>query len=244
MRTQSRDTHPDAERVHVLINRAFSPARKFALVCGMYDAAAAMSQRAFHLPERRIAALYGSPWARRYTDWRRRHPDIVEPPPNLATMLRALSDRLQQRGVGFAFAGAVACGLYGMPSAFATNEIMVNTPRKLIISPAHLRSSSTYLDAERIAQHILRFEPAIVQRARLLPLIEGEPPLPVIAPDDLILHALDRFERRGGRDETLYFALLGVLKVQAPAIDVSRLLQKGTNRYMLLTALKDAGIIV
>jgi len=74
-RTQSPDTHPEAERVQIELFRRASPARRVQLALSMSDAVIALSRRAIRRQEpelgeqelglRFVALHYGEPVAQR-----------------------------------------------------------------------------------------------------------------------------------------------------------------------------------
>ena len=65
MKTQSSDTHPDAEKVLISLMRKASPARKFSLVCSLSQTVMQLSRRAIaranpNMDERVIDILFVS----------------------------------------------------------------------------------------------------------------------------------------------------------------------------------------
>jgi hypothetical protein len=122
------------------------------------------------------------------------------------------------------------------------------------------RTSVTYLHLPSLFSIRIAFpqteltEAAMLRRARRLTLVEGEPALPVLAPEDLSVLTLAEIQQqqaelvRQGRTEQpddLWNELLGLLKVQGPDLDLQRI-ETQARRLGLLDemqrAFEDAGL--
>jgi hypothetical protein len=242
MRTQSPDTHPEAERVQIALMRNFTPARKFALFCGFTSSLLAISSSQQSDQPKWIAVRYGAPWAKRWQTWHTRHPDIALQSPDLAAIITDICDRLVARHITFALAGLAACNIYGLNSLIQTVEIVVDYPRHIQLSPHHIRHGDAYLDAIRPFRIEILHDANLAKRARWLPFLDDTHCLPILPPEDIALSLLRHFAATGQRDDGLYNDLLGMLKVQAPALDVAYLRHHTENDLLLTQALDDAGV--
>ncbi len=244
MRTQSMDTHPEAERAQIAIIRAFSPARKFRSVCSHRDAMTKISMHSTNrTPYEEILMYYGKQWAMRFARYRAKHPDFEIVGPMLRDAVLTVCDVLRQRNIPFALAGGVACSFYGLPSTTHAIELVIDHARPLVLRPGFTRSGTSYLDIARLIKVDLIHAPDLLCRARSVTLVEAAPPIPIVAPEDLAIDLLERFRATDSRNDALYNDLLGLLKVQAPTLNVRSLLQRMGQDALLAQALDDAGIM-
>ncbi len=243
MRTQSIDTHPDIERKQIELFREFSIPRKFELVANLTDAAATINQLYRQDLMNRIKWDYGKQWLQRSIAFRRTHPEIQPRTINIAqTVLDAIAS-LERRRIPFALAGRIACDIYGLPSSLHSIEIWVDHPRHLNLSPRHTRIGDTFLDITHVMLVDITRTTQGLKRARPLPLIHGHQPIPTLSPEDVTIDLLERFAATGSRDDALYNDLLGMVKVQAPTLDVPYLYRKTTKQHLLEQLLIDGGIL-
>lgn len=242
MRTQSPDTDPAAERVQIRIMQGFTPARKFTLFCNhntwLYNIPSARPRTT----SGEVSLRYGKDWAKRLSHWQKRHPGSATEAIDMQTMILAVCQRLAARHIPFALAGMVACGVYGLPSAIHTIELVVEYPRHINIASEFIRHGDDYLDARHLFRVRISHDAALTARATFLTLVEDQAPLPILPPEDVAIQLLHRFKATGGRDDALYNDLLGMLKVQAPALDVAYLKRHSIERDVLALALDDAGV--
>lgn len=243
MRTQSPDTHPEAERVQIALMRQFTPARKFALFCGFTSSLLAMSPIRQSNPAKWIDLQYGATWAKRWQAWHKRHPDISLQSPDLAAIIIDVCKRLAARRIPHALSGMTACNYYGLHSSIHTVELVVDYSRHINLSPLHIRHDDTYLDALRLFCIEIKHDACLVQRARWVPLLSDEHCLPILPPEDIAVSLLRRFAETGQRDDTLYNDLLGMVKVQAPILDIAYLRQHTENDMLLTQIFDDAGVV-
>ncbi len=243
MRAQSIDTPLEVERIQIEIIRGFAPARKFASVCSLNDFAAGSSLSTAASYESQIAALYGRQWAKRFVLYRRKHPDISIVGPNLQATILSVCTILWRRKIPFALSGGVACAFYGLPSTSQAVEFVVDYPRRINLSPAFPRSGSSYLDVAHLVRIDLMAEATLLKRVRTYTLVEGVPPIPVVAPEVLAVLLLERYRATDCRDDALYNDILGLLKVQAPTFDVHYVRQmKPDSDDLIALAFDDAGV--
>src|SRR5579875_2073535 len=193
MRTQSPDTHPEAERVQISIMRQFPPARKFDLECNHNDMVYNLSRREPFAPLRLVTLHYGKYWAKRYQSWQKRHCEHLVKLVDTRSTILELAAIFTARNIPFALAGTIACGVYGLPSSAPTIEFIVDYPRHIHISSRFIRHGHAYLDAEQLVRIDLVPHPAFVSHACLVELAAGSPPIPLITPEDLTVMYLERF---------------------------------------------------
>lgn len=239
MRTQSPDTHPEAERVQIALMRGFSPARKFRLVCEMSDWLAFRDPD--NLPES-LHTIYGSLWADRFARYQQCHPEISIQGRDLRGTIQMMAHQLNHRRVSFAITGRIACSFYGLPSTTHEIELVINTQRHFIFMPGFVRHRTSYFDISRLIRIDMRYEPLWLARARAICLIEGEPPIALAQPEDTTIDLLDRFHNTGRCDDGLYNDILSMVKVQAPYLDYAALFQRSCYHDLLDQLLEDAGV--
>jgi len=85
----------------------------------------------------------------------------------------------------------------------------------------------------------------IFHRVRKITLVEGEQPVPVLSPEQMILLLLEAFKRSNERADDLWYDLLGMVKVQGTDLDMPFLTQQAALlgvTELLARALVDAGL--
>lgn len=243
MRTQSIDTHPDIERKQIELFQAFSIPHRFELVANLTDSAARINPFYRQDLTNRIKHVYGPQWLKRYRTYRQRHPDRLPATIDItASVLLAIAS-LERRHIRFALAGRIACGFYGLPSSLRSIEIWVDSPHHLHLSPEHTRIGDASLDTQHYMLIEVKRTADKLTRAQQLPLIAGHQPIPVLAPEDVALDLLIRFDQGGRRDDALYNDLLGMIKVQAPALDLPYLFHQAHNQPLMHQLITDGGIL-
>lgn len=197
---------------------------------------------------------------------------------DLPVVLFSVLTAFKQAGIVWALASSLARCLYGMQQAVVQIDLLASPehvdatflqellPATFYVHPANVRTAFeaktsvvfTHLPSLfrlRIGIPQVHFyEPAMLTRRRYLTVIKGEPPLPVLVPEDVSVLALAAIQheqaelRRRGRTEEpdeLWNELLGVLKVQGPDLDLQRLEQQARMRGLLdemQRAFEDAGV--
>jgi hypothetical protein len=242
MRTQSPDTHPEAERVQIGIMRGFTPARKFELVCSHNNFVHNISRCTPRDPLQMVALQFGKDWAKRLMAWQKHHHDVTLPLAATQTTILHLCAIFTARHIPFALGGTIACGIYGLPSSAPAIEFIVDYPRHIHFSSRFIRHGHAYLDAEQLVRVDIVPRPAFVAHARPVELIAELPGIPLITPEDLTVMYLERFAASGQRDDALYNDLLGMLKVQALTLDTQYLQRSMQVTDLLALAFDDAGV--
>jgi len=80
---------------------------------------------------------------------------------------------------------------------------------------------------------------------RKITLVEGEQPVPVLSPEQMILLLFEAFKRSNERADDLWYDLLGMVKVQGTDLDMPFLTQQAALlgvSELLARALVDAGL--
>lgn len=129
MKTQSRDTTPEAERVHLDLLRAASPARRFGLVLSlsrmvMQGSRAGLRRRSPGASDREIALLavfnnYGPVVGERAEARVAEVEGLATMPlqPDLYAAMQPVLDAFTQLGISYFVGGSVASSIYGIPRA-------------------------------------------------------------------------------------------------------------------------------
>jgi hypothetical protein len=242
MRTQSPDTHPEAERVQIALMRGFSPARKFAQIVSFTNTLAQASYQHRTDPVQFITTQYGAHWAKRFKYYVPTHLPPHTPYPDLHAALLHVIDRLEQRRIPYALAGRLACSLYGFPRSIDVLEIAVDYPHQIRISPFHTRIREVYLDTVNLVCIHMYHMPHWLFQAQKMHLFDGRLPLMVVSPEDVVLHLLKQYEEGGRRDDALYNDVLALVKTQAFSLDVAAMFNSGQVYGALRCAFTDAGM--
>lgn len=185
---------------------------------------------------------------------------------------------LEQMGIPCALTGSFARSIYGMQQTHSQVDVLANLENIEASSlqelfPASLYARSTDIETALtektsfIYYHLpslfsvrISFprvsldEATMLVRARRLALIENESALPVLAPEDIAVLALEEIRRaendlksRGRTEEpdALWNELLGVLKIQEPELDLQSIGQQARHLELLnllQRSLQDAGL--
>ena len=185
---------------------------------------------------------------------------------------------LEQRGIACALTGSLARSIYGMqrthvqvnvladlenvdatllqellPEAFYARpgDIQAALAEKTSFAYYHLPS---LFSVQVVFPRVSLDEITMLKRRHRLTLLEGEPALPVLTPEDVSVLALEEIcheeaelRRRGRREEPddLWNELLGVLKVQGSALNL-QCIEQQARRFGLLDLMQrafvDAGL--
>jgi len=172
-------------------------------------------------------------------------------------------------GIRYYLSGSIACSMYGLPRGaqdidfVADMQIEHVCPLRDHLQTAYTINERAWRDA--IAQrnafsllhlsslvkvdvtlpHNTPFDSLVAQRAQQLSLIEGYQPIWVASPEDVALMGLAWYRDCGATADDHWNDLLGVLKVQAPTLDLQylgRVAQTLNVSDLLEQALIDAGI--
>ena len=172
-------------------------------------------------------------------------------------------------GIRYYLSGSIACSLYGLPRGAQDIDFLADIqlehvcplidhlPAAYTINVQALRDAI----AQRSAFSLLHlsslakvdvmlprgtaFDSLVSQRAQELSLIEGYQPIWIASPEDVVLMGLEWYRECGATPDDQWNDILGVLKVQAPTLDLTYLRQVAHTLNvsgLLEQALIDAGI--
>jgi hypothetical protein len=183
--------------------------------------------------------------------------------------LELVSSTLGQSRVQYALAGTLARALYGFPRGIRTLELLVDLDeqqaaplvqalRREQFVPAsdqpgsdgkpqsvRLLSLPSLVCVECFFPDEPPFDTKVLTRTHPLVLDKQMPPVPVIAPEEIVLQGMVHYQATGACDDDLYNEMLGVLKIQAPTLDqraLSSAARKLAVQAVLAYLLEDAGI--
>ena len=172
----------------------------------------------------------------------------------------------EQSGITCALTGSLARSLYGMQRALAEVDVLADLtgvdatflqellPAEFYVRLADIqaalaeKTSFVYYHLPSLFRIRVSFpqtrlnEPMMLTRMRHLVVVEGEPALSVLAPEDVSVLALAEIQkeqaalvRRGrtGIPDDLCNELLGVLKVQGPELDLQLIEEQARNLGLL-----------
>ena len=172
-------------------------------------------------------------------------------------------------GVPYYLSGSIACSVYGLPRGAQDIDVVADI-RAEHVSPLvqHLQEAYT-INAQALRDAITQrsafsllhlsslikvdvmlprgtaFDSLVSQRAQQLSLIEGYQPIWITSPEDVVLMRLEWYRDCGATADDQWNDILGVLKVQAPTLDLTYLRQVAQTLNvsdLLEQALIDAGI--
>lgn len=179
---------------------------------------------------------------------------------------------LEQMNIPCALTGSFARSVYGMQRTLVQVDVLANLEhtdtvvlQELLPAPFYVRLADIQLaKAQRTPltyYHLPSLFPirvafpqkdldelSMLTRVRHLTLLEEEPDLPLLAPEDVSVLALVEIRqemvelaRRGRKEEPddLWNELLGVLKVQGPELDL-QLIERQARRFGLLSLMQRA----
>ena len=172
-------------------------------------------------------------------------------------------------GVRYYLSGSIACSVYGLPRGAQDIDVVADIQAEHV-SPLvkHLQGAYTInaqalhdAIAQRSAFSLLHlsslvkvdvmlprgtaFDTLVAQRVQQLSLIEGYQPIWIASAEDVVLMRLEWYRDCGATADDQWNDILGVLKVQAPTLDLKYLhhvAQTLNLSDLLEQALVDAGI--
>lgn len=165
MKAQSRDTHPDAERVPIELLRSATVAQRASLAFQLSESAIELARRAlrrahpdesaYEIGLRFVAIHYGQELADRLRLSGRQEVAVLEDaniPDALAPVIRAFG----QLGVSYYVGGSVASSVYGMARTTIDVDVVANLRLEHVrLLAAHLQSAY-YLDETMMEDAIRR----------------------------------------------------------------------------------------
>ena len=188
---------------------------------------------------------------------------------DLQAALIAVIEALESLGIRYYLSGSIACSVYGLPRGaqdidfVADMQIEHVCPLREHLQAAYtideqawrdaitqrdafsLLDLSSLLKADVMLSRATAFDFLVTQRAQQLSLLEGYQPIWIASPEDVALMRLAWYRDGGATADDQWNDLLGVLKVQAPTLDLQYLHRVAHTLNVsgfLEQALIDAGI--
>ena len=189
--------------------------------------------------------------------------------PDYLRAIRPLAKICQDLDIPYALSGSLASSLYGLQRATLQIDFIAGLGQKHLPSFCAQLSGLYLLDKEEIEAAIrqkscftlvhlesllkvivtlpamLTMGQQVFHRMRKITLVEGEEPVPVLSPEQMILLLLEAFKRSNERADDLWYDLLGMVKVQGTDLDMPFLTQQAAHlgiTELLARALVDAGL--
>ncbi len=260
MRTQSIDTHPEAERILIELIRLAPMSKRFRLVQSLTQSAlwssihawlerhpaASEQDAAVHV----ISCVYGAMLAQRVQKALERHEHWRVQPIDLMTVLLPALQAFEQLHVPAYLAGSIASSLHGMQQLARDIDLVVALPQHAVaplldlLKPCYILDegeireavgsrtsySLIHLDSLMKVDVILlkrgAFDTCMHQLVSQHPLDENTPPIRLASACEMILFKLRRYQQDGQsrtdgmHDDAEWNDVLGMLKVQAPVLDL------------------------
>ncbi len=172
-------------------------------------------------------------------------------------------------GIRYYLSGSIACSVYGLPRGAQDIDFVADIqvehvcPLREHLQAAYTINEQALRDAiaQRSALSLLHlsslvkvdimlprgtaFDTLVAQRAQQLSLLEGYQPIWIASPEDLTLMRLEWYRDCGATADDQWNDILGVLKVQAPTLDLQYLRRVAHTLNVsdvVEQALIDAGI--
>ncbi len=172
-------------------------------------------------------------------------------------------------GIRYYLSGSIACSVYGLPRGAQDIDFVADIqvehvcPLRDHLQAAYTINEQALRDAiaQRSALSLLHlsslvkvdvmlprgtaFDTLVAQRVQQLSLIEGYQPIRIASPEDLTLMRLEWYRDCGATADDQWNDILGVLKVQAPTLDLQYLRRVAHTLNVsdvVEQALIDAGI--
>lgn len=288
MRTQSIDTHPEAERVMIELIRQAPMSKRFRLVQSLTQSAlwssihlwlerhpeASEQEAAVHI----VSCTYGAILAQRVQQALEKSEHWHVQPIDLISALLPALQAFEQLHVPAYLAGSIASSLHGMQQLARDIDLVVDLPEHSIASLLVLLKPYYVLDEDEIREAVrnrtsysLIHLDSLMKVDVILPkqeafdirmhqlvgqhsLDENVPPIWLASASEMILFKLRRYRQDeqsrtdGMRDDAAWNDVLGVFKVQAPALDLPLLeawaaaldLAEPWHRALVDAGLRDA----
>lgn len=215
-----------------------------------------------------VSREYGNRLATLFRDRIRQRASWALQAPDLQEALLPIIDVYEQLGVRYLLTGSVACSVYGLPRAVQDVDVLADLDSKQLplfferLAESYLfdqdavslavqqRTSFSLLHLSRLVKVDIFlpstvFDASMLQHRQMVALIEGNAPLWMASPEDIILIRLVWYRQCGNHADDQWNDLLGILKVQAPALNLIYLSQQAETLKisdLLVLALIDAGI--
>lgn len=256
MRTQSRDTSPEIERILIRGHQAFSPTTRFGRVRSMTYllAEANRHQTAEADDAAQVVAFLRSQYGPAFAEaWNASVPSPSGIAIDLLATLERLAHVLTQHHVRFALTGSLACCLYGFPRTCHDIDLLIDAGEENLLDESAspfirvgLPSPDSPLLASWLDPHTLikvdRLMAAppfpldhLLARAQEVTLTEQGFLFPVLTPEDVLLTRLQWYATTGCQADDQWNDLMGLVKLQSPTLDATYL--SAQARHHQLTAL-------
>ena len=172
-------------------------------------------------------------------------------------------------GVRYYLSGSIACSVYGLPRGAQDIDVVADIQAEHVsplvqqlqgaytINAQALRDAiaqrsafsllhlSSLVKVDVMLPHGTPFDSLVSQRVRQISLIEGYRPIWIASPEDVVLMGLEWYRECGATADDQWNDILGVVKVQAPTLDLTYLRHVAPTLNvsgLLEQALIDAGI--
>jgi hypothetical protein len=183
--------------------------------------------------------------------------------------IRPLAKLCEELDIPYALSGSLASSLYGLQRATLHIDFVADLRRKHLPSFC-ARLSGLYLLHQEELETAIRQKTCLTlvhlesllkvtvtlpgmlatgrqvfHQARKIALVEGDPSVSVLSPEQLILLLLEAFKRSNERADDLWYDLLGIMKVQGTDLDLPFLIQQAAFlgvAELFTRALVDAGL--
>ncbi len=183
--------------------------------------------------------------------------------------IRPLAKLCEELDIPYALSGSLASSLYGLQRATLHIDFVADLRRKHLPSFCDRLSGLYLLHQEELETAIrqktcftlvhlesllkvtvtlpgmLATGRQVFHQAREIALVEGDPSVSVLSPEQLILLLLEAFKRSNERADDLWYDLLGIMKVQGTDLDLPFLIQQAAClgvAELFTRALVDAGL--
>ncbi len=183
--------------------------------------------------------------------------------------IRPLAKLCEELDIPYALSGSLASSLYGLQRATLHIDFVADLRRKHLPSFCDRLSGLYLLHQEELETAIrqktcftlvhlesllkvtltlpgmLATGRQVFHQARKIALVEGDPSVLVLSPEQLILLLLEAFKRSNERADDLWYDLLGIMKVQGTDLDLPLLIQQAAFlgvAELFTRALVDAGL--
>lgn len=190
------------------------------------------------------------------------------PDPDVQAALLAAVEACEALGLTYALGGSLACSIYGFPRLAQDVDVYVDiSSERLPLLVAHVHQAFLF-DEQQLFRDLAQdscfrllhlasllkvdvllpscsFEAQALQRRQALQLTEDRPPTWVLRPEDVALLQLVWYHRSGTSADDRWNDVLGLLKVQAPFLDLPYLSESAAGLQataVLEQGLRDAGI--
>ncbi len=189
--------------------------------------------------------------------------------PEILAAITPVVEALEQLGVAYHIGGSVASSIHGIIRATIDADLVADLRLEDVRLLVKQLEPNYYIDADAVTDAIKRrssfnaihldtmlkvdvfipktrlFDQEELRRVRLEVLVEGTRPFYTASPEGTILNKLEWYRMGGEVSDRQWNDILGVLKVQGTALDLTYLRRWATNlkvANLLERALMDAGL--